>query len=63
MGTQTMQIVRLPALRVASAWAFGLRRDAFGPGGALNWFTLFTAAGLLVAAAFYLTMERRRRET
>ena len=43
--------------------AFGLRRDAFGPGGALNWFTLFTAAGLLVAAAFYLTMERRRRET
>ncbi len=43
--------------------AFGLRRDAFGPGGTLNWFTLFTAAGLLVAAAFYLTMERRRRET
>ena len=42
--------------------AFGLRRDAVGAGGALNWFTLFTTAGLLVAAVFYLTMERPRRD-
>ncbi len=44
------------------ALAFALRRAAFGPGGPLNWFTLFTLAGLLVAAAFYLIMERRRRD-
>lgn len=42
------------------ALAFLWRRDDFGPGGPLNWFTLFTVGGLLVAAAFYLTLERRR---
>lgn len=42
--------------------AFALRREAFGPAGPLNWFTLFTLAGLAVAAAFYLQMERRRRK-
>lgn len=41
--------------------AFFLRRDAFGPGGPFNWFTLYTLLGLLAAAAFYLLMERRRR--
>jgi hypothetical protein len=43
------------------AVAFVWRREAFGPGGPLNWFTLFTIGGLIVAAGFYLVMERRRR--
>lgn len=43
------------------ALAFALRREAFGPAGSLNWFTLFTLAGLAVAAVFYRQMERRRR--
>lgn len=41
--------------------AFIPRRDAFGPGGPMNWFTLYTLVGVLTAAAFYLFMERRRR--
>jgi hypothetical protein len=40
--------------------AFFLRRDSFGPEGPLNWFTLYTLFGVLVAAALYLIMERRR---
>ncbi len=43
------------------AAAFVLRRSAFAPGGWLNWFTLFTLGGILVAAEFYRRMERRRR--
>ena len=35
--------------------------DAFGPAGLLNWFTLYTVAGLTAATAFYLSMERRGR--
>lgn len=40
---------------------FYLRRDAFGTGGPLNWFTLYTLAGVIAAAAFLIIMERRRR--
>lgn len=39
--------------------AFVIRRDDFGPGGPLNWFTLFTVTGLLIAVVFYTGMERR----
>lgn len=42
------------------AVAFLLHREGFGPGGPLNWFTLFTLGGLLAAAAFYFRMERQR---
>jgi hypothetical protein len=38
------------------------RPDAFGETGPLNWFTIYTLVGVLVAAALYFYMERRRRE-
>lgn len=41
--------------------AFALRGDAFGPGGRLNWFTVFSWAGFLALAALLIFMERRRR--
>jgi hypothetical protein len=44
------------------ALAIVLRRDAFGAFGPLNWFTLYTLTGLIVAAEFYRRMERRRRK-
>jgi hypothetical protein len=38
------------------------RPDAFKTAGPLNWFTIYTLIGVLVAAALYLTMERRRKD-
>lgn len=45
------------------ALAFVLRREAFGPPGLLNWYTLFTVVGLIAAAVFYGRMERQRSTT
>lgn len=42
------------------AAAFVVRRYAFNDGNPLNWFTLFTVAGLIGAMVFYLRMERRK---
>lgn len=39
--------------------AFGLRRQAFYDGNPVNWFTVFTLAGLIGAVVFYIWMERR----
>ena len=39
--------------------AFVIHRHAFGPAGPLNWFTLFTVTGLIIAVVFYIRMERR----
>lgn len=42
--------------------AIFFRPDALGERGPLNWFTIYTLIGVLVAAALYLYMERRRKE-
>jgi len=40
--------------------AFAVRRAAFAAGGPLNWYLLYTLAGIASAVAFYVPMERRR---
>jgi len=47
------------ALVVVAAFLPG---DRFDPPGPLNWFTLYTFAGFVAAAGFYLWMERRDRD-
>lgn len=49
-------IVWQSLLLAASVW----RRSAFGPAGALNWYTIFIVAGVITAVMFGLLMERRR---
>ena len=41
--------------------AFVLRRDGFNAPGLLNWFVLYTTAGVIAAASLYAVMERRYR--
>ena len=43
--------------------AFVIRREAFGAAGPLNWFTIFTVAGIVLAAVLYTLLERRYRRS
>ena len=45
------------------ALAIFIHRDAFGPNGPLNWYSIYTFAGIAIAGAFYLLMESRRAPT